>query len=92
MRVAVVGPGAIGAAFAAAAVEADHDGVLCGRTPLERIEVQYEDGTPAVALGPVRTDPAAAGAAPDWVLLAVKAHQTAGAAAWLSCNRFTPLW
>ena len=84
MRVAVVGPGAIGAAFAAAAVEADHDVVLCGRTPLERIEVEYETGAPAVALGPVRTDPGAAGAAPDWVLLAVKAHQTAGAAAWLN--------
>ena len=33
MRVAVVGPGAIGATFGAAAEEAGHEVVLCGRRP-----------------------------------------------------------
>jgi 2-dehydropantoate 2-reductase len=81
VKVAVVGPGAIGAAFGAAAVEAGHDVLLCGRTPVERIDVEYENGSPTVTLGPVRTQPQPADV--DWVLLAVKAHQTAGAAGWL---------
>jgi 2-dehydropantoate 2-reductase len=34
--------------------------------------------------GPLLTDPAAVDGATEWVLLAVKAHQTAGAAGWLS--------
>jgi ketopantoate reductase len=81
LKVAVVGPGAIGAAFAAAALDAGNDVTLCGRTPLERIEVEYQDGSASAALGPVLVEPSSLDV--DWVLLAVKAHQTAGAADWL---------
>jgi 2-dehydropantoate 2-reductase len=79
-RVAVVGPGAIGATVAAAV---RGDVLLCGRTPHERLVVEREGGATEVVPGPVLTDPAAAGPA-DVVLLAVKAHQTAGAAPWLA--------
>ena len=84
MRIAVVGTGAIGATFAAALERAGHrDLVLCGRTPVEAIAVEREDEAPQVLSAPLHTDPAEAGGRADWVLLAVKAHQTAGAAPWL---------
>lgn len=83
-QIAVVGPGAIGAAFAACAVEAGRrDLVVCGRRPLDRIVVTRDGRDPVVVDGPVLTDPADAGGVVRWVLLAVKAHQTAGARAWL---------
>jgi 2-dehydropantoate 2-reductase len=79
-RVAVVGPGAIGATVAAAV---HGEVVLCGRTPLDRLVVEREGGGTVIVPGPVLTDPAAAGPV-DVVLLAVKAHQTEGAAPWLA--------
>ena len=84
MRIAVVGTGAIGATFAAALERRGHDELILGaRTPLERLTVE-RDGEPSQRLAsPVLTDPAAAGGRADWVLLAVKAHQTNGAAPWL---------
>ena len=84
-RIAVVGTGAIGATVAAAAQQAGHrDLVLCGRTPLERIVVEPDDGAPVVLDAPLLTDPRDAGEAADWVFLAVKVHQTEGAAPWLA--------
>jgi 2-dehydropantoate 2-reductase len=80
-RVALVGPGAIGAATAALVQDAEL--VLCGRTPLERLEVEHEAGAPQVVPGPVLTDPGAVPWRADVVLLAVKAHQTAAAAPFL---------
>ena len=77
--VALVGPGAIGATVAAAV---RGDVLLCGRTPHERLVVEREGGATEVVPGPVLTDPSAARPV-DVVLLAVKAHQTAGAAPWL---------
>jgi 2-dehydropantoate 2-reductase len=77
-RVAVVGPGAIGAAVAAMAQRGGAELILCGRTPLDRLVVDGE-----VVPGPVVTDPAAVPWRADVVLLAVKAHQTAGAAGFL---------
>jgi 2-dehydropantoate 2-reductase len=83
-RVAVVGVGAIGAAMAAAAQSAGgHELVLCGRRALEQVVVELPDGATVTLPGPLLTDPAAVAPA-DWVLLAVKAHQTEGAAGWLS--------
>jgi 2-dehydropantoate 2-reductase len=78
--VAIVGPGAIGATVAAAVRGAEL--VLCGRTPHERLVVEREDGGREIVPGPVLTDPAAV-APVDVVLLAVKAHQTEGAAPFL---------
>jgi 2-dehydropantoate 2-reductase len=77
-RVAVVGPGAIGAAAAAMAMRREVELVLCGRTPHERLLVDDE-----VVPGPVLIDPAAVPWRADVVLLAVKAHQTEGAAGFL---------
>ena len=83
-RVAVVGPGAIGATFAAAVEETGREVVLCGRTALERVVVEYGAGAPEVELrAPLLTDASAVDGPVEWVLLAVKAHQTAGAAPWL---------
>jgi 2-dehydropantoate 2-reductase len=77
-RVAVVGPGAIGAAAAAMARRHGADLLLCGRTPHDQLVVDDE-----VVPGPVLTDPAAVPWRADVVLLAVKAHQTDGAAGFL---------
>jgi 2-dehydropantoate 2-reductase len=80
----VVGPGAIGATFAAVAQRAGLGEVpLYGRTPLAQVIVRPEDGEPVVLAGRVRTDPARAEGPVDWVLLAVKVHQTPDAAHWL---------
>jgi 2-dehydropantoate 2-reductase len=82
-RVAVVGVGAIGATVAAAVQEAgEHELVLCARRPLERVVVERPEGGEVVLAAPVMTEPERVDAA-DWVLLAVKAHQTEGAAGWL---------
>ena len=84
-RVAVLGPGAIGLAFAAAVQEAGRaDLVLCGRRALAGVTVTRDGQEPVAVRGPVLTDPGTAGGPADWVLLAVKAHQTAGAAGWLA--------
>lgn len=80
----MVGPGAIGAAFAACAVEAGRrDLIVCGRRPLGGLVVTRDGCDPVVIDVPVLTDPADAGGTVPWVLLAVKAHQTEGARAWL---------
>lgn len=82
--VAVIGLGAIGTMFAAALAEAGHPVTVCGRTPVDRVEVTDGDGT--------RTFPvtwvADAGQATEvpWVLLATKIHQTASTADWLTAT------
>ena len=82
-RVAVVGVGAIGATVAAAVQEAgEHELVLCARRPFDRIVVEQPEGGEVVVDAPVLTEPDGVEAA-DWVLLAVKAHQTESAAGWL---------
>ncbi len=83
MRVAVVGPGAIGATFGAAAEEAGHEVVLCGRRPGPAPVVERPDGGEHPIAAEVESDPSATDGPVPWVLLAVKAHQTAGAADWL---------
>lgn len=84
-RVAVVGMGAIGAVAAAAVQSAGgHELLLCARRPLDGVVVELPDGSAVTVPGPLLTDPARLDGPADWVLLAVKAHQTAGAAGWLS--------
>jgi 2-dehydropantoate 2-reductase len=84
-RVAVVGVGAIGATMAAAVQSAGgHELLLCGRRALERVVVELPDGSSVEVDAPLLTDPDRVDAPADWVLLAVKAHQTQGAAGWLS--------
>jgi 2-dehydropantoate 2-reductase len=82
-RVAVVGVGAIGATVAAAVQEAaEHELVLCTRRPLERVVVELPEGGEVELRAPVLTEPDGVEPA-EWVLFAVKAHQTEGAAGWL---------
>src|SRR5262249_45479618 len=83
LRVTVVGRGAIGVTYAAAAEEAGHEVVLCGRRAAPAPVVERPDGTEHRLRSGVIADPADAGGPVPWVLLAVKAHQTEGAAAWL---------
>jgi 2-dehydropantoate 2-reductase len=72
--VAVVGVGAVGGVVAAE--------LTCVREPFDRIVIAASDGTReatcAVVTDPGQTAPA------SWVLVATKAHQTAGAAPWLA--------
>jgi 2-dehydropantoate 2-reductase len=82
-EVAVIGPGAVGATFAAAAERAGHDVALCARRPSPAPVVELPDGSEHALAHAPRTDPAGGRPVP-WVLLAVKSHQTAGAADWLA--------
>jgi 2-dehydropantoate 2-reductase len=81
--IAVVGAGSVGVYFAAHLAAAGHDVVACVRRPFDRYVVESKE---APTEGPARavTDPAALAGPVPWVLLTVKAHQTAGAAPWLA--------
>lgn len=79
----MVGPGAVGATFAAAAERAGHEVVLCGRRSAPAPVVELPDGGEHALASHVRADSDAASPA-RWILLAVKTHQTAGAARWLT--------
>jgi 2-dehydropantoate 2-reductase len=84
-RVAVVGVGSIGATVAAAVQSAGgHELRLCVRTAVDRVVVERPDGSETVIDAPLLTSAADVDAPVDWVVLAVKAHQTEGAADWLS--------
>ncbi|HEX4107049.1 MAG TPA: 2-dehydropantoate 2-reductase [Solirubrobacteraceae bacterium] len=81
-QIALVGPGAIGATLAAELQRCGQRCVICARSERPAITVEREGREPVRLDGPVLTDPA--GLAPvRWLLVAVKAHQTAGAADWL---------
>jgi 2-dehydropantoate 2-reductase len=82
MRVAVVGPGAIGTTVAAALHEAGRTPLLAGRTPREALVLEHPAGRIEVP-GPVLTDPRFVEPV-DLVFLAVKATQVDAAAPWLS--------
>jgi 2-dehydropantoate 2-reductase len=85
MRVAVVGPGAIGLSFGAAAAQAGQEVVVCARRPVPEAIAARRPGAATIEVrASVVLDPAHAPAGVDLVLLAVKAHQTAGAAGWLA--------
>jgi 2-dehydropantoate 2-reductase len=81
-RIAVVGVGAIGGVCAANLIAAGREVVCCVRTPFSVLELEAPSAS--FRFEPrVETDPAGVGAVP-WILLATKAHQTAGAAGWLA--------
>jgi len=82
-QVAMVGPGSVGLFFAAHLAAAGHDVVACARRPFDRYLVESETHAVDTA-ATVLTDPAAHTSGPvPWVFVAVKAHQTEGAAGWL---------
>jgi len=89
-QIAVVGPGSVGVFFAGHLAAAGHDVVSCARRPFDRYVIEsneFQLDIPATVL----IDPADVTGPVDWVLLAVKAHQTLGAAPWLAalCNAET---
>lgn len=88
-NVAVVGVGSVGGYYGAQAMVAGNRVSLCTRTGFERLIVETA-GKEIVLEGRIYQDPAEVGVH-DWVLLAVKAHQTESAAPWLSalCDEST---
>lgn len=81
-RIALVGPGAVGGVIAAWLEKTGrHEVTLCARRPLGELHVETPHG-PLVARPRVLTAPEQATPA-DWVLVATKAYDAAGAAAWL---------
>jgi 2-dehydropantoate 2-reductase len=82
LRIAVVGPGAIGTTIAAALHEQGRTPLVAGRSARADLRLRSAQGT-VVVPGPVLTDPAEVRGTVDVVFLAVKATQTAAAADWL---------
>ena len=84
--VAIVGPGAIGSVAALAVQRTGrHEALLCGRRDPGRIRVVDEvTGTAETLRMPVVTSAAEIRGPAEWVLLAVKAHQTPGTAEYLA--------
>lgn len=81
-RVAVIGPGGVGGFFAAHLAATDHEVTACARRPFDRYVID-SDTAPIEGPATVVTDPADLDGTPfDWVLVGVKAHQSAGATAW----------
>lgn len=81
-RIAIIGPGAIGGVMAAWLTESGrHEVTLCARRPLAELQVETPQG-PLTFQPKVITDPAQ-GEPAEWVLIATKAYDAAGAAAWL---------
>jgi len=80
-RIAIVGPGAVGASLAAWLVHTGrHEIFLCARRPLSGLTVETTAGL-LIAQPTTLTDPATAPVV-DWVLVTTKAYDAAGAAAW----------
>jgi 2-dehydropantoate 2-reductase len=83
--IAVVGPGAIGSVAALAAQQTGRHSVrLCARRDPGALRVVDDvSGTVTELEAPVLTSPGEVDGPAEWVLLAVKAHQTDGAAGYL---------
>ncbi len=86
-RIAVIGPGAVGCFFAAHMAATNHQVVACARRGFDTYVVDSELA-PVTGPAEVVTDAAElAGEAPfEWVLVGVKAHQSADAAPWFDAT------
>lgn len=85
-RVAVIGPGSVGCFFAAHLAAADHDVVSCARRGFD-VYVVDSELAPLTAPARVLTHPGELDDGPyDWVLVGLKAHQSAAAAAWFDAT------
>ena len=78
----MVGPGSVGAFFAAHLAAAGRDVVACARRPFDEYVIESAS-MPARAPALVITDPSDVDDKADWVLVAVKSHQTDATAPWL---------
>lgn len=84
MQIAVIGAGAIGGILAEATHLAGHDVTLCVRTPIPSLQIERDGKVTPVPVA-IATEPPSEGAVrTDWILLATKAHQTAGARGWIT--------
>lgn len=81
-QVAVIGAGAIGSVLASQLTAAGNDVTLCVRTPIEAVTVEGPLGVGAlpvtIATAPEQVEPV------DWLVVATKIQDTAGAAPWLA--------
>ena len=80
-KIALIGPGAIGGAVAVRLMQTPRSIVtVCARTPITSLTLEDAAGTvtmsPEVLLSPDQGHPV------DWILVATKAYDAAGAAAW----------
>ena len=83
MKLAVIGPGAIGGTLAAWLTAAGaHHVTVCARTPFERLVVEVPGGRILDVAPTVLTDPSDASVV-DWVITVTKTYDTEGAARWL---------
>ena len=81
-RIALVGPGAVGGVIATRLEKTGrHEVTICARRALGELHVDTAEGLlvsrPTVLTSPTEARPV------DWVLVATKAYDSAGAAAWL---------
>jgi 2-dehydropantoate 2-reductase len=91
-RIAIVGVGAIGGVTAALLQQAGgHELLLCTRRPMSGLSVDTPDGLVTIHATFV-TDPSEAFEV-DWVIVATKAYDVAGAAKWLErlCSKDAPV-
>ena len=73
----MVGPGSVGAFFAAHLAATGRDIVACARRPFDEYVIE-SPSMPARAPARVVTEPSDVDDTADWVLVAVKSHQTDG--------------
>jgi 2-dehydropantoate 2-reductase len=82
MSIAMVGPGSVGAFFAAQLEAAGQPVLACARRPFNEYVIESPDWPVTIAAN-VITDPSAVAGPVDTVLFCVKAHQSAAAKPWL---------
>ena len=83
MQIAVIGAGAIGGILAEATHLAGHDVTLCVRTPVPSLQIERDGKITPVPVAIATKPPGEGAARADWILLATKAHQTAGTREWI---------
>jgi len=85
MKIAIIGPGAIGGTLAGW-LSLHHDVTVCARTPFERLVLETPGRTITATL-PVLTDPRVLTEPVDWILATTKTYDTEAAAAWIASLR-----
>ena len=83
MRIAIIGPGAIGGSLAGHLIARGTDVVLAARTHFDSLSVELHSGE-TLRFVPTFLDPSVTMEHPfDWVLVTTKAYDVAGTAPWL---------